>query len=269
MHGWAATTSLQLSAPEQEFLVPASPNATVRRRRSATRARAPSPSAASGSAVVSSSIVGLVAVLVAASAVFGTVQWRSAVDAKGDVDDLLMVDRLVTASTAATADDPELALLLAMQSVRQTVDLGFATEEAVDAVHFALQELGVQYDVDPGTPVAVRSGPHGPVGVYALPPSELMELAESAVRRALTDAECQEFLPTMPGGGRRSRRPGAARRVGRVRGDRQRRSLEVRRVTISRRPLRGNHGFARELAAFTERTGIAVELHAGSKPRSP
>ena len=81
----------------------------------------------------------------------------------------------MTASRAALDDDPELALLLAMQSVRETVDLGFATEEAIDAVHFALQELGVQYDVDPGTPVAVRSGPYGPVGVYALPPNELME----------------------------------------------------------------------------------------------
>ena len=81
-----------------------------------------------------------------------------------------------------------------MQSVRETVDLGFATEEAIDAVHFALQELGVQYDVDPGTPVAVRSGPYGPVGVYALPPNELMKLAESAVQRTLTDAECEAVL---------------------------------------------------------------------------
>ena len=46
-----------------------------------------------------------------------------------------------------------------MQSVRETVDLGYATEEAVDAVHFALQELGVQYDVDAETPVAARPGP--------------------------------------------------------------------------------------------------------------
>ena len=60
--------------------------------------------------------------------------------------------------------------MLAVQSVRETVDLGFATEEAVDAVHFALHELGVQYDVDRDTPVAVRSGPSGLVGVYALPP---------------------------------------------------------------------------------------------------
>ncbi len=130
----------------------------------------------------------------AALGLFGTVQWRSAVDAKREVDDLLMVDRLVTASRDALDEDPELALLLSMQSLRPTVDLGYATEEAVDAVHFALQEMGVQYDVDAGTPVAARPGSQGPVGVYALPPSELMAPAESAARRTLTDRECQEFL---------------------------------------------------------------------------
>ena len=120
------------------------------------------------------------------------------------------VNDLVAASGDELDDDPELALLLAMQSVRETVDLGFATEEAVDAVHFALQELGVQYDVDPGTPVAVRSGPYGPVGVYALPPNELMELAESAVQRTLTDAECQA-VPLRHVPGRRSTFPRTCR----------------------------------------------------------
>ena len=112
------------------------------------------------------SIVGLVAVLVAALAVFGTVQWRAALEAKGDVEDLLMVDGLVDALDGRTLDDdPELALLLAMQSVRETVDLGFATEEAVDAVHFALQELGVQYDVERRNAGRRRSGPQRPRSV--------------------------------------------------------------------------------------------------------
>ena len=56
---------------------------------------------------------------------------------------------LVTASADARENDPELALALATQAVRETVDRGYATEEAVDAVHFALQELGVSYEVDP------------------------------------------------------------------------------------------------------------------------
>ena len=65
--------------PSRPSSMPASPNATEKRRRSSNASSAPStPNAASGSAVVNSSIVGLVAVLVAALAVFGTVQWRSA-----------------------------------------------------------------------------------------------------------------------------------------------------------------------------------------------
>ena len=71
-------------------------------------------------------------------AAFGTVQWRAAANAKRDVEDLFRVDDLVNA-WATLGDDPELALLLAMQSVRETVDLGFATSESVDAVHFALK----------------------------------------------------------------------------------------------------------------------------------
>ena len=195
VHGWVATTSVQLSAHERSFLeasvaerdreadelVEREHRAVVAERRQRQRGR-------------QLVIVGLVAVLVAALAVFGTVQWRSAIGAKGEVEDLLMVSDLVAASRAALVDDPELALLLAMQSVRETVDLGFATEEAVDAVHFALQALGAQYDVDPGTPVAVRLGPNGPVGVYALSPNEVMGTAGSAVQRTLTDGECQAVL---------------------------------------------------------------------------
>ncbi len=151
LQGWSSTTSLQLSGPERAFL-----DASVAERdreaeeillRENRAAVAELRQRRRGRQLAG---VGLVAVLVAVLGLFGAVQWRSSVDAKRDVDDLLMVNRLVTASTAQLAKDPELALLLAMQSLRQTVDLGYATEEAVDALHFALQELGVQYDVDAG-----------------------------------------------------------------------------------------------------------------------
>ena len=221
-----------------------------------------SPNAASASAVVNSSIVGLVAVLVAALAVFGTVQWRSALDAKGEVEDLLMVDDLVSASRLALDDDPELALLLAMQSVRETVDLGFATEEAVDAVHFALQEFGVQYDVEPGTPVAVRSGPFGSVGVYALTPHELMETAESAVQRTLTDAECEAFLsdvcPAAIDVPENLRLRDGLDSYGAIAPGPQ--ALAGTTLTISATGWGDDEGFVRELREFIDRTGIAVEF---------
>ena len=195
VHGWVTSTSVQLSAAEQAFL-----DASLAERdreaadlveRENRAIEAERRQRRRGRQLLG---VGLVAVLVAVLAAFGAVQWRAAANAKRDVEDLLRVDDLVNASRATLGDDPELALLLAMQSVRETVDLGFATSESVDAVHFALQELGFQYDVDPATPVAVRPGPYGPVGVYALPPNELMAAAESATRRTLTDAECAVVL---------------------------------------------------------------------------
>ena len=207
--------------------------------------------------------VGLVAVLVAALAAFGTVQWRAAANAKRDVEDLLRVDDLVNASRATLGDDPELALLLAMQSVRETVDLGFATTESVDAVHFALQELGVQYDVDPATPVAVRPGPYGrPVGVYALTPNELMAAAESATRRTLTDAECAAVLAhscpapvDVPENLRL--RDGLDSYGASAPGPR---ALAGTRITLSASGWTDHQGLIRELREFIDRTGITVEF---------
>jgi DNA-binding SARP family transcriptional activator/ABC-type glycerol-3-phosphate transport system substrate-binding protein/tRNA A-37 threonylcarbamoyl transferase component Bud32 len=258
--GWAATTSLQLSGPERTFLGASiserdreeeeafqrEERAVVAERRQRQRGR-------------QLLIVGLVAVLVGALAVFGTVQWRSALDAKSDVDALLMVSDLVDASEQVLDDDPELALLLAMESVRETVGFGFASEEAVDAVHFALHELSMQYDVEPGTPVAPRSGPRGLVGVYALPPSELLALAEQSTERTLTAAECAAYLGggcsvdvEVPAdldvrGGLDSYGSGGAA------------ALAGTTVRVSA-PTLDDAGFLHELASFTERTGIAVQL---------
>ena len=190
-------------------------------------------------------------------------QWRSAVGAKRDVEDLLAVGNLVSASREELADDPELALLLATQAVRETVDLGFATEESVDAVHFALQNLGAQYDVDPDTPVAVRPGPDGPVGVHAMPPGELVAFAESTVQRTLTDADCEAVLSdtcptdidvpeTLPlRNGMESYGATAAAEP---------HALAGTTVRFSAGGLSDDPALALQLAAFTDRTGIAVEF---------
>jgi DNA-binding SARP family transcriptional activator/ABC-type glycerol-3-phosphate transport system substrate-binding protein/tRNA A-37 threonylcarbamoyl transferase component Bud32 len=262
LQDWSNSTSLQLSGPERAFLDASAAErareaeeillrenrATVAELRQRRRGRQLAG-------------VGLVTVLVAVLGVFGAVQWRSSVSAKRDVDDLLLVNRLVTASRAQLAKDSALALLLAMQSLRQTVDLGYATEEAVDAVHFALQELGVQYDVDAATRVAARPGSQGPVGVYVLPPKELIELAESSVSRTLTDSECQEFLS------------GACPAEVEVPEDLElQRGLDAYAPADLQLPLEGTtvticlcNNFeldtymAREFLAFTERTGIKIE----------
>ena len=107
LQGWSSTTSLQLSGPERAFLDSSvaehdgeeteillrENRATVAELRQRRRARQLAG-------------VGLVAVLVAVLGLFGAVQWRSSVDAKRDVDGLLLVNRLVTASRAATCQGP-------------------------------------------------------------------------------------------------------------------------------------------------------------------
>ena len=174
LHGWASMTTLPLSEPEQSFLdasIEEAERAAADEREREERAdEAERRERQRARQLIG---VGAIGVVIALLAVFGIVQWRSASGAKADTDNLLTVAELVSASEVAYAnDDPELALLYAVQAVRETVDLGFADEDAVDAVHFALQQLSVQYDVTPETPVAIRSGPKGLAGVYALrPPS--------------------------------------------------------------------------------------------------
>ncbi|MGD9700819.1 MAG: extracellular solute-binding protein [Acidimicrobiia bacterium] len=263
VHGWATTTSLPLSGPERVFL----DVSVAQRDREVEEVRARELRAVAAERRERQRVrqlvgVGLVAVLVAALAVFGTVQWRSAADAKGHVDDLLRVADLVNASKVALIDDPELSLLLAVQSVRETVDLGFATEGAVDAVHFALQELGVQYDVRRDTPIAVRSGPRGLVGVYALSPSQLVELAESAVDRRLTDAECESFFsgPCSAGVQIPEDLPlrGGSDSYGAS--DPGVRTLAGTSVTMAASTLRDDDGLVRQLETFTDLTGIEIDL---------
>jgi hypothetical protein len=120
--GWYTSTSLQLSAPEREFLdasvAERDREADEDQRREMRAAVAERRQKQRGRQLLA---VGLVALLLAAVGAFGTAQWRSSVNAKGDVDDLLMVNSLVTASRTQLGDDPQLALLLAMQSLRQTV----------------------------------------------------------------------------------------------------------------------------------------------------
>ena len=86
-------------------------------------------------------------------------------------------------SEAALTRDPELALLFAIEAVRSTTDLGYATEESVDSLHWALQQQGVAYPVGADATATMRSGPAGLTGVFPLPPAELVALAESSTAR--------------------------------------------------------------------------------------
>ncbi|MBP1705975.1 MAG: extracellular solute-binding protein family 1, partial [Chloroflexi bacterium] len=89
--------------------------------------------------------------------------------------------------------DPGLSLLLALEAARATAGRGYAVEQAMDALHWALQELHVAYPGD-DAPIAVRSSPHGLRGVMLLPPEQLMALAASNAKRTLTPEECRTYL---------------------------------------------------------------------------
>lgn len=223
LHGWASSTSLPLSVPEQSFL-----DASVaergrveegEREREQRAIDAELRASHRARQLIGSGVLG---VLVAALAVFGFVQWQSAEDgrssaeaaktdaeaaktdaeiaraateeAKADSDHLILAAELVTASEAVLDEDPELALLLAGEAVRETASLGYATEDAVDSLHWALQRLGVQYPVGSEAAFAVRSGPTGLAGVFVLPPADLVALAETSTERRLTNGECQATI---------------------------------------------------------------------------
>ncbi len=131
---------------------------------------------------------------VVALATFAWAQRQDARRSEADLTANQAGQRLATLSVNSLSTDPELALLLAKEAVSATADRGYALPEAIDAVHWALQELGVQYDVTTDTPVAARSGPGGVRGVWALPVDELMSLADAAVARDLTADECRRYV---------------------------------------------------------------------------
>ena len=139
-------------------------------------------------------IAALTAAMVAALAVFAWVQRQEARDTQADLAGTQEAQRLANGSASALSSDPQLSLLLAMEAVRSTATLGYAVPEAVDAVHWALQRIGVQYDVSPDTPTAARFGPAGVHGVWVLPVEDLMNLAQANATRSLSPDECRLYF---------------------------------------------------------------------------
>ena len=118
--------------------------------------------------------------------------------AQGLAAELTAIDRsrqLVTESGLVVNDDPQLAILLAIEAIRATEATGEALPEAVDALHWALQDATVQYPADDAnTPVAVRLHSTGARGVFALPPADLVEIGQQAVARSFTTGECAHYF---------------------------------------------------------------------------
>jgi serine/threonine protein kinase/ABC-type glycerol-3-phosphate transport system substrate-binding protein len=158
--------------------------------------------------------------------------------------------------------DPDLSLLLALHALNASASRGEPVPaQTVDALHWAMQEAGVEYPVADGQTNLV-AGPFGIRGVFDLPLSVLAEAARNEVDRPLTSDECERYLeattcPSLP-----SAFPA---------------NLEAEAVDptpgVAGRPLFGAQvtvfagydpaavaAFRNEFARFTTQTGIEVRL---------
>jgi len=92
--------------------------------------------------------------------------------------------------------DPELSLLLALHAVNQSHSIGVPVPaETVEALHWAMQEAGVEYPVGEGT-TALVAGPLGIRGVFDLPLRTLANTARAEVERTLSPTKCDDYFGT-------------------------------------------------------------------------
>jgi DNA-binding SARP family transcriptional activator/tRNA A-37 threonylcarbamoyl transferase component Bud32 len=192
---WADSTTIGLRPVEHEFLEAsvAARNDEQRARHEGERRQVAAERRARRRTRQTVGVT-LVTAIVAGLAGFAWTQRQDARQAQADLAASYEAQRLADRSITTLDDDPELSLLLAMEAVRSTAEQGYAVPQAIDATHWALQELGVQYDVTTETRTASRSGPGGVRGVWVLPVDALMNLAEQSTDRVLTAGECQRYL---------------------------------------------------------------------------
>jgi alpha-glucoside transport system substrate-binding protein len=139
--------------------------------------------------------LGVVSALVVALALLAFGQRQRAQELADELEANDRAQTLVADSALVGNEDPELAILLAIAAIRATEDTGAALPEAVDALHWALQDSTVQYPADDAdTPVAVRLHSTGARGVFALPPAELVEIGQQAVGRTFSSSECSRYF---------------------------------------------------------------------------
>ncbi len=190
--GWAASTDLKLNVLEHAYL-----EASLAERRRAVeedRTRAAHERSLERRATTrlrALAVVFAVAIVIAGGLL--AVVYSQAEGAKEQAA-VKHASELALASVANLGTDPHLSLLLAVESARATADRGYVTEEAMDALHWALQAAAVAYPLSDGA-FTTRPGPKGLSGIYLLPPGELVKLASDHAGRALSAEECRTYLP--------------------------------------------------------------------------
>ena len=104
-----------------------------------------------------------------------------------------IVGGLTSTSIASLGSDPELSLVLALNAIDAVPSGEPVPAATVEALHWAIQESGIQYPVVDG-PVAVVPGPGGYRGVFDLPVSDLANLALPYIDRDATARACERFF---------------------------------------------------------------------------
>lgn len=190
---WAATTDLRLNPPERELL-----DASLAERRSLDDAAA--AHAAHERAVERRSATRLRALVgVLTVAVLVVTGLLVAVYGQGEASreqaEIAAARELAAGSIGSLGTDPGLSLLLAWQAADATAARGYVVDDALDALHWALQASHVPYPAE--APVAVRYSPDGPRGIPLIAPELLMREAASAAvaaGRELSPEECRTYL---------------------------------------------------------------------------
>lgn len=271
LSAWSRDTDIRLSSGEQEFLaasVEAGERAAIEEaEREARRA------AAEGKArrrLRQTAAMAAVALVIGFLAIVALLQGQAARRSEDQLAANARARDLATASTLALQDDVTLAIRLAIEAVAATADFGVVAPEALDSLHWAVQRAGLTYPADSSTPVAIRPGPRGPTGVYALPPNELIELAQSGTVGSFDAQQCTTYLQLAQCPDSRRALPGGLEIAG---GDRAYGVVPQGPTALSGTTLdlvtvfAPDPAFERELASFEELTGIVVS-HPDADPET-
>ncbi len=260
LRAWEGNTELALSRDEREYL------ATSARERDREldedRARGERERALERRSV--GRLRALVAVLTAAVLVAAGLT-AVAVNRTREAERLAdrgTVAGLTGAAVSHLSADPDLSVVLALHAVDLAASLGEPVpSETVEALHWAMQEAGVEYPVADG-PTAVVPGPLGVRGVFDLPLPQLVDAARAAVDRHLAPHQCLRYLGTNSCPSDLNELPAnlAAEPLTPVRPT-IRLPLAGTEVTVlwgAHQSIEQLEFFRREVEAFTARTGVEV-----------
>ncbi len=167
---------------------------------------------------------------------------------------------LTGTSLSNVRTEPGLSLLLALQAVNLSWSLDEPVPaKTVEALHWAIQALRIQYPVADG-PIASVAGPLGYRGLYDMPVADLANLGLAHTDRTLTRNACLLFFgvptcPVLP-----SRFPADLSSEPLVEGDTTGSELVPTNVTVGQVD---DAGTKRELSRWSLHTGIGIDFTGG------